>query len=208
MDWLTRGGIFVAPILVFSVVAFGIFLERLWVLRRGQIFPREKLEEISALLVRKKVAEARTLCQQVQTPISSIVLAGIQHIESPLYVIKEVLEERGKVEALELRKYLGLLQTIASVCPLLGLLGTVSGMIKVFDAISLGGVGNPGSLATGISEALISTAAGLSVAIPTFLAQRYLASRADSLIYAMEEYGAHMYTLLTRIHSETRKEWK
>ena len=208
MDWLARGGIFVAPILIFSVVALGIFLERLWVLRRSQIFPHEKMEEISALLVRRKTGEAGTLCHQVQSPVTSIVLAGLQHVDSPLYVIKEVVEERGKVEALELRKYLGLLQTIASVCPLLGLLGTVSGMIKVFDAISIEGVGNPGSLATGISEALISTAAGLSVAIPTFLAQRYLASRADSLIYAMEEYAAHMYTILTRIHSEKRKEGK
>ena len=205
MDWLARGGFFVAPILVFSMIALGIFLERIWVLRRSQNFPEERLEEVGALLIRRKLNDAQNLCQQIHSPIASVVLAGIQHIEAPLYVIKEVMEERGKVEAVELRKYVGLMQTIASVCPLLGLLGTVSGMIKVFDAISIEGVGDPGSLANGISEALISTAAGLSVAIPAFLAQRYLASRADSLIYSLEEYSSHMYTLLTRVHADMDK---
>jgi biopolymer transport protein ExbB len=106
------------------------------------------------------------------------------------------MEERGKAEALELKKYVGLLHTIASVSPLLGLLGTVSGMIKVFGAISVEGVGNPASLATGISEALITTAAGLTVAIPTFLGQRYLAARAERLVHMLEEYATYLLNLL------------
>ena len=195
-----------APILVFSVIALGVFLERLWVLRRSQILPQEKLEEIGALLARKKVAEARTLCQEVQTPVSSIVLAGLQVLDSPWSVIKEVMEERGKAEALELKKYIGLLQTVTAVCPLLGFLGTVSGMMKVFNVISVEGLGNPGNFAAGIYEALITTVAGLSVAIPTFLAQRYLAHRSESLIHLLEEYVAHLYMLLTRIPSEARRE--
>lgn len=195
-----------APIVMFSVTALGVFLERLWVLRRAQILPREKLEEIAALLARKKVSEARVLCQQAQSPVASIVLAGLQYLDSPWPVIKEVMEERGKAEALELKRYIGLLQTVTAVCPLLGFLGTVSGMMKVFNVISVEGLGNPGSFAFGIYEALITTVAGLSVAIPTFLAQRYLAHRAESLIHQLEEYVAHMYLLLTRLPAEARRE--
>jgi biopolymer transport protein ExbB len=107
------------------------------------------------------------------------------------------MEAKGKASAIELRKGIGLLQTIASVSPLLGLLGTVGGMIKVFDAISMEGMGNPGSLATGIAEALITTAAGLCVAIPAFLAQRYLSNRAEKYIYGLEDYAGHLMDLIT-----------
>jgi biopolymer transport protein ExbB len=116
------------------------------------------------------------------------------------------MEGKGKASAIELRKGIGLLQTIASVSPLLGLLGTVGGMIKVFDAISMGGVGDPGSLATGIAEALITTAAGLCVAIPTFLGQRYLSSRAAKFIHGLEDYAGHLLDLVTGDYPEESEE--
>ena len=197
MDWLQRGGIFVWPILILSVLALGIFLERLWVLRRRMIFQEDKLKSVENLIINGQITDARMRCQQAPSPLSRIVLAGLNNFGAERMILKEGMEERGKVEALELKKYLGLLQTIASVCPLLGLLGTVSGMIKVFDAISMEGVGNPGSLAGGISEALISTATGLCVAIPVFMGQRYLAGRSERFIHALEEYAAYALNLLT-----------
>jgi len=206
LDWLARGGIFVAPILVFSIIALGIFLERLWVLRRRHIIPAEQIKDVENLILRRKITEARSRCQQIQSPAGRIFLAGLDNygVERPL--LQEVMEERGKAEALDLKKYLGLLQTIASVCPLLGLLGTVSGMIKVFDAISMTGMGNPGSLATGISEALISTAVGLSVAIPTYMAQRYLVGRSERFIHALEEHSTYLLNLLTGVTGEPGKD--
>ena len=196
MDWIARGGIIMAPIFVFSVVALGIFLERLIVLRRSQVMPADNLREIEALLRAKRIKDTRTYCQANPSPIGRILFAGLQHYGGARYLIKENMEERGKAEALELKKHLGLLQTIASVCPLLGLLGTVSGMIKVFSTISMEGVGNPGSLATGISEALITTAAWLSVAIPAYMGQRYLVSRAERLIHMLEEFATYLINLI------------
>jgi biopolymer transport protein ExbB len=191
-----------APILVFSVVALGIFLERLWVLRRSLILPEEQLSQLENLLRKKMIPEARTYCQQHPSPLTRILFAGLQQYGNSRYLIKENMEERGKAEALELKKYIGLLHTIASVSPLLGLLGTVSGMIKVFSTISVEGVGDPASLATGISEALITTAAGLTVAIPTFLGQRYLAGRAERLVHMLEEYATYLLNLLPTSVSE------
>jgi len=203
LDWLARGGIFVFPVLVFSVLALGIFLERLWMLRRSQIIPEDKLKSVENLVLRSQIAEARARCQQIHAPVARILLAGLNHHGASRLLVQEAMEERGKAEALDLKKYLGLLQTIASVCPLLGLLGTVSGMIKVFDAISMVGVGNPGYLATGISEALISTAVGLSVAIPAYMAQRYLAGRSERFIHSLEEYSSYLLKLLTGLPRES-----
>ncbi len=196
MDWLVRGGILMAPILAFSVIALGIFLERLWILRKELILPEEPLRELENFLRKKMIPEARTYCQQHPSPLGRILFAGLQQYGNARSLIKENMEERGKAEALELKKYIGLLHTIASVSPLLGLLGTVSGMIKVFSTISVEGVGNPASLATGISEALITTAAGLTVAIPTFLGQRYLAARAERFVHMLEEYATYLLNLL------------
>jgi biopolymer transport protein ExbB len=196
LDWLVRGGIMMAPILVFSVIALGTFLERLWVLRRDLILPEEALRELENFLRKKMIPEAQTYCQQHPSPLARILFAGLQQYGNSRDLIKENMEERGKAEDLELKKYIGLLHTIASVSPLLGLLGTVSGMIKVFGTISVEGVGNPASLATGISEALITTAAGLTVAIPTFLGQRYLAARAERFVHMLEEYATYLLNLL------------
>lgn len=196
MDWLVRGGIMMAPILVFSVIALGTFLERLWVLRRDLILPEESLRELENFLKKKMIPEARTYCQQHPSPLARILFAGLQQYGNSRDLIKENMEERGKAEDLELKKYIGLLHTIASVSPLLGLLGTVRGMIKVFGTISVEGVGNPASLATGISEALITTPAGLTVAIPTFLGQRYLAARAERFMHMLEEYATYLLNLL------------
>jgi biopolymer transport protein ExbB len=196
LDWLARGGIMMAPILVFSVIALGTFLERLWVLRRDLVLPEEPLRELENFIRKKMIPEARTYCQQHPSPLARILFAGLQQYGNSRDLIKENMEERGKAEALELKKYIGLLHTIASISPLLGLLGTVSGMIKVFGTISVEGVGNPASLATGISEALITTAAGLTVAIPTFLGQRYLAARAERLTHMLEEYATYLLNLL------------
>ena len=206
MDLLSRGGIFMIPIMMFSVVAVTVFLERLWMLRRSKILPYKDLHQVEGLIHKEQFSEARSICQQKKSPLAQIVLAGLQYQASSRRVIQEKMVARGKALAIELKKGIGLLQTIASVSPLLGLLGTVGGMIKVFDAISMEGVGNPGSLATGIAEALITTAAGLCVAIPTFLGQRYLSNRATKYIHGLEDYAGHALDLITGDEPEESEE--
>ena len=206
MDLLSRGGIFMIPIMLFSVVAVTVFLERLWMLRRKRILPYKDLREVEVLIHNQQFAEARSICQQNKSPLAQIVLSGIQYRAASRRVIQEKVVGRGKALAIELKKGIGLLQTIASVSPLLGLLGTVGGMIKVFDAISMEGVGNPGNLATGIAEALITTAAGLCVAIPTFLGQRYLSTRATKFIHGLEDYAGHLLDLITGDQPEESEE--
>jgi len=207
LDWFYRGGIVMAPILAFSIVAFGILLERLWVLRRSNVLPRETMRKIEYLLRRKRIEEARQFCTQESSPVTRILLAGLQHVGHSRASIKDSMEEAGKSEAMELRKFVGLLGTIASVCPLLGLLGTVSGMIKVFEAIYEAGVATPGNLAGGISEALITTVAGLAVAIPAFLGQKVIASWADRFVHLLEESSTYLLNLLTEpVGEEERSE--
>ncbi len=128
--------------------------------------------------------------------MANIIVAGIRNFGKRREIVKESIEEIGRREAAILERYINVVGTIAAIAPLLGLLGTVFGMIKAFDVISIQGVGNPSSLAGGISEALITTAAGLVVAIPTFVLYRYLANKADALIVEMEEHSIRMVDLL------------
>ena len=193
-----KGGILMYPIAFCSIIAVGIFLERMWVLRRGRVLPRDFLIEVEDLVMRRKRPEAISLCKRNNSSIAHVVRVGIENYGKKRDVIKEKIEEVGRREAASLERYINVIGTIAGVSPLLGLLGTVSGMIKSFNIISLQGVADPTSLAGGISEALITTAAGLVVAIPTFVIYRYLTNKADSLILEMEENSIRMVDLVKR----------
>jgi biopolymer transport protein ExbB len=187
IDLIVKGGVFMSPIILCSILALAVFLERLWVLRRNRIIPDVLIREVGELLTEKKISEALSLCQGDTSPISNIFSAGLKRSGKGMWLVKEAIEERGGREAVILEKRVGILATIGNLAPLLGLLGTVSGMIKTFNVMSLEGVGNPSSLAGGIAEALITTAAGLCVAIPTLVCYRILRDKAESLIFEMEE---------------------
>jgi biopolymer transport protein ExbB len=175
------------PIIFCSVVAFAVFLERLWVLRRRKIIPDDFVRNVEELIRKQKLSDALFLSQGDSSSIGRIFFAGLKNAGRGLWLVKEAIEERGDREALGLEKRIGMLATVANLAPLLGLLGTVSGMIKSFNVISLEGTGNPAHLAGGIAEALITTAAGLCVAIPTLVIHRILKDKAESLIFEMEE---------------------
>ena len=136
------------------------------------------------------------MCEKDDSSISNIFLSGLKNAGKGMWLVKEAIEERGGRESIILEKRVGILSTIAQLSPLLGLLGTVSGMIKTFNVISLQGVGNPTMLAGGISEALITTATGLCVAIPTLVCYRIVKDKADSLIFEMEENSVRIIELL------------
>jgi len=187
IDLVIKGGPFMYPIVFCSVVALAIFMERLWVLRRKLIIPKDFIIKVEDLVQRNKIADAIFLCKGNSSSIARTFLAGLKNTGRGMWLVKEAIEEKGRREGVVLERNIGVLLTIANLSPLLGLLGTVSGMIKTFNAISVYGVGGPAPLAGGIAEALITTAAGLLVAIPTLVAYRFILDKAQILLFEMEE---------------------
>ena len=186
MELFIKGGPLMYPILFCSVLAFAIFLERLWNYHRFQKHNQEMLNEVDSLIADEKLEQASVACQRYGNPLSRVYVTAIRLAGRSREQIKAVVEEAGSREIASLERYLGLLGTIATITPLLGLLGTVLGMIRAFTVISVQGVGTPATLGGGISEALITTAAGLTVAIPTILLHKYLTGRLDRIALDLE----------------------
>jgi len=196
IELIVKGGVFMYPIIFCSIVALAVFIERILLLRRKKIIPDDFIRQVEELIKKEKFSEAVFLCQNNLSSISKIFLAGLKNAKKGMWLVKEAIEERGSREALILEKHVSILATIANLTPLLGLLGTVSGMIKTFKVISVQGIGNPAPLAGGIAEALITTAAGLSVAIPTLVGHRFLKDKANTLVFEMEEDSIRIVDLM------------
>ncbi len=196
IELVVKGGPFMYPILFCSIVSLAIFIERLWLLRRKLVIPRDFIFKVEELVKRNKISEAVFLCQGNGSSIARIFLSGLKNAGRGMWLVKEAIEEKGRREGVILERNIGVLLTIANLSPLLGLLGTVSGMIKTFNAISVHGVGGPGPLAGGIAEALITTATGLLVAIPTLVAYRFLMDKAQVLVFEMEESSIRLVDTL------------
>jgi len=200
---LIAGGWVMVPIVACSVVAMAIILERLWALRRRRVMPQNLVTQIWQMHIKGGLTNAHIQTLRQGSPLGRVLAAGLLNRMHSREVMKESIEEVGRQVVLELERYLNTLGTIASVAPLLGLLGTVLGMIKVFTAIVSAGVGNPGILAGGISEALITTAAGLIVAIPSLMFHRFFTGKVNELVIGMEEQALKMVEV---IHGEREGE--
>ncbi len=194
-SWDSPGTWIVLGVLALSIVALAIFLERLWALQRGKVLPRSFVIRVRDLVAREEIPEAMTACKTDDSPMARILIAGLRAFGRPRHEVKEHLEEVGRLEARYLLRWTGAIAVIARVTPLMGLFGTVWGMINVFAAIEEYGVGNAGALAGGIGTALYTTFAGLLVAIPAHLAHAWVVSRADRLIAEMEELSLEMLDL-------------
>jgi len=188
-ELIQKGGFFVYPIILCSIVGLAIFLQKMWVLRSKNIIPEVFLEQLYRFLSQGKLGEAEVYARANNSSISRVALAALENSYKPKEELREEIEEAGRKETLELMRYAEGLGTISNVSTLLGLLGTISGMIKIFRVIADKPIVNPPELAGGISEALYTTAFGLSVAIPAFIAYKYVVGRADELISLMEEEG-------------------
>jgi biopolymer transport protein ExbB len=195
-ELIKAGGWLMLPIIACSVVATAIIAERLWVLRRRRVIPKHLVAQIWQMNRQGKLTSAQLTSLRQGSPLGRILAAGLLNRHHSREIMKESIEEVGRQVVMELQRYLNSLGTIASIAPLLGLLGTVVGMIKVFSAIVESGVGNPAVLATGISEALLTTAAGLSVAIPSLIFHRYFNGRVDALVLGMEEQALKMVEVM------------
>lgn len=187
LEIVQAGGWLMLPIIACSIAAAAIILERLWTLQHHRVLPSELAEQVSHWAERRSISPEHLQRLHESSPLGQLLAAGLANRHSESDAIKQAIEDSGRHVVHELERYLNPLGTIAAITPLLGLLGTVIGMIKVFAAITANGVGNPGVLAGGISEALITTAAGLSVAIPALIGYRYLRGRIDGLVVQMEK---------------------
>lgn len=184
------------PIIACSVVAMAIILERLWALRSKRVVPGNLVAQVWQYHRKGKLNNAYITAIRDGSSLGRILAAGLVNRQHSREIMKESIEESGRQVVSEMERYLNTLGTIASISPLLGLLGTVIGMIKVFSAITIAGVGNPTVLAGGISEALITTATGLSVAIPSLMFHRYFESRVQRLVIKMEEESLKMVEIM------------
>ncbi len=195
-ELIQAGGWLMLPILLCSVLALAIALERLWRLRPAKVAPPNLVAQIVHLHKRQRIDAEAIAALKESSPLGRILAAGVANLRHSREVMKEAIEETGRHVVHELERYLNTLGTIAAISPLLGLLGTVVGMIKVFDVITSQGVGNAEVLAGGISEALITTAAGLAVAIPSLIFYRYLRGRVDALVVTMEQEAIRLVEIL------------
>jgi biopolymer transport protein ExbB len=198
-----KGGILMWPIIVCSVIALAITIERFWMLRRATIDTRDFMDQMRTILRQNRFQEAIDFCDHTDRPIARIMKAGLLKHNRPKDDIREAIEDAGHLEIPRLERYLSALATCATIAPLLGLLGTVAGMIKAFDQIQhKQGQVNPSDLAEGISNALVTTAGGLAVAIPTLVIYNYFVSRVDNMVLEMEISSSELIEILTKDRGE------
>ena len=184
------------PIVLCSIAAMGIIGERFWSFRKNKILPAALVPQIWKLSREGKLDAAALRSLKMSSPLGAIMAAGLANSHHGRDIMRTSIEEVGRQVVHELERFLNTLGTIASITPLLGLLGTVVGMIKVFSAIMQHGVGDPAILAGGISEALITTAAGLTVAIPSLIFHRYFERLVDEYVLNMEDEALKLIDVL------------
>lgn len=186
IDFYLKGGIFMHPILLCSILSVTFFIYKTITLKREKIIPKKLVDEALSLFKERRFPDVYSLCAKYPTPMAKILMVVAKNVGKGKTSIKESVEEVGKLEVIELESYIDYIGTIAGISTLLGLLGTISGLIKIFSIIGVEPVVNPAKLAGGISEALNTTAFGLTVAIPSVIFHRYLDSKANKLVAEME----------------------
>jgi biopolymer transport protein ExbB len=201
-ELVQAGGWLMVPILLCSVIAAAICVERFWTLRTAQIVPRNLLAQVWDWIKNNDMDNRKLRELRLGSPLGQILAAGITNHRRGREQMKEAIEEVANQVVHEMERYLNTLGTVAAIAPLLGLLGTVIGMIKVFTSIKLEGTGNAALLAGGISEALITTAAGLTVAIPSLFFYRFFQRRVDELVISMEQEALKLVEVLNSDRAE------
>ena len=201
-ELVQAGGWLMIPILLCSVISLAIISERLWTLRKKKVIPTKLVTGIWKLLNNDALTQKHIDEIENGSPLGRVLASGLINRHLSRELIRESIEESGRFVVHEMERFLNTLGTISTITPLLGLLGTVIGMIKVFTAITTIGVGDPAQLAGGISEALITTAAGLTVAIPSLIFYRHLKRKIDELVVAMEQEAMKLVEFL---HGDRKK---
>jgi biopolymer transport protein ExbB len=201
VEIVIAGGWLMLPIILCSILAIAIVIERFWTLNVNRVAPRYAVGQIWTWIKNNELDSTRLRELRLASPLGQILAAGLLQARQGRDAMNSAISQSAAVVIHELERYLSTLGTIAAITPLLGLLGTVIGMIRVFTEIMVQGTGNPNALAGGISEALITTAAGLCVAIPAYACHRFFVRRVDTLVLALEQESGK---LVDALHGDRR----
>ena len=198
LEIILAGGWLMAPILLCSTLAVAIIIERFWTLRKSKVTPAGLGATVEDWAARHELDQRHIEQLSIESPLGRIYSVALMNRKRSREVIKEAVEDTGRHVVHDLERFLNTLGTIAGISPLLGLLGTVVGMIKVFSAIMISGVGDANVLAGGISQALITTAAGLTVAIPSYFFYRFFRGMVAEYVISMEEKAISLIDCIER----------
>lgn len=204
-DIIVSGGWLMLPIIICSIITIAITIERFWTLNPAKIAPRNQLGQVWNWIQTNQMDSEKLKELRRSSPLGRILASGLSNSRHGREIMKDSIEEAASQVIHEMERYLNILGTVANISPLLGLLGTVFGMITVFNAIMLQGTGDASVLAGGISQALITTAAGLSVAIPAMISHRFFLRRMDTLVVTMEQESLK---LVDALHGERKVDLK
>ncbi len=196
-DIIARGGPIIVVLIICSILSVAIVVERLIFLRLSKLMQVDKLMQIEIAIKCGDIGMALDWAKKVPAPMMRIAEVGLINADRPKEELRHAIEEAGRMEVPILERYMTSLHTIAVISPLLGLLGTVFGMIRVFDKIVEQGAKDPTILAGGISQALLTTAAGLTVAIPTLIFYNLISKRIENIITKMEHHSITLHELIT-----------
>ena len=203
LEIILAGGWLMAPILLCSTLAVAIIIERFWTLRSSKVIPEGLGATVEDWATRHELDQRHLEQLRAESPLGRIYASALVNRKRPREVIKEAVEDTGRHVVHELERFLNTLGTIAGISPLLGLLGTVIGMIEVFSAIMISGVGDANVLAGGISQALITTAAGLTVAIPSYFFYRFFRGMVSEYVISMEEKAINLIDCIERGNTDS-----
>ncbi|HLP60190.1 MAG TPA: MotA/TolQ/ExbB proton channel family protein [Candidatus Deferrimicrobium sp.] len=197
LDFFNKGGFVMYPLLLCSIVALAVIIEKFLTLRRNKVIIPEVVGVLSNIKDSNDMGLALSICEKHKGPFANIIRHGLENFNLPREALKETLNDQGRQEVHQLEKGLIFLETIGAIAPLLGLLGTVTGILRVFNVISVMGVGQATQLAGGISEALITTIAGLFIGIPAVFMYNYFTNKAEGLVLEIEKYSVVLVNKVT-----------
>ena len=198
-----KGGPVMIPLAIFSILGVAVTIEKIITLRLSRVVQRDIVNTIESVNTPSDIPMAIKICERYHSPFANIIRTGLEESGEPMVIIRQAMEDAGRRETKRLERYLVLLATVAAASPLLGLLGTVLGMIKVFSVISIAGVGQAGLLSGGIAEALITTAFGLSIGIPALVAYNLVDTRIDTLVVRIDTHAHLLLKQLTAMKEES-----
>jgi biopolymer transport protein ExbB len=198
---LVKGGPVMIPLAVLSVMGLAVVIEKFFTLRAPNVLQREIISCVESVKTPADIPMAIKICQRYDTPFARIIRTGLEESGSPVIIVRQAMEDVGRLEVARFSRFLVVLETVAAAGPLLGLLGTVFGMIRVFSVISIAGVGHAGLLSGGIAEALITTAAGLVIGVPALIAFNLFDARVDSFANKIDGYAHHLLKNLSQMEN-------
>ena len=193
-----KGGPVMWPLAILSVLTLAVIIEKIFSLRTARVIQGEIVSCIESIRTPADIPLAMKICERFDSPFANIIRAGLAEANKPIFIVRQAMEDTGRREVKRLERYMVVLETAAASGPLLGLLGTVIGMIEVFSVISVSGVGQAGMLSGGIAQALITTVSGLIIAVPALIVFNFLDARIEGMVMRIDEYS---HTLLKRLSS-------